>query len=87
MARRPEAELGAALDRLIASGLLFRQGVPPHATYLLKHALVQDAAYGTLLREPRSALHKRIAEVVESAFQESRKTSLNSWHAITPMQS
>ena len=46
--RKPEAELGSALDRLIAAGLLFRQGVPPHATYLFKHALVQDAAYGTL---------------------------------------
>jgi class 3 adenylate cyclase len=51
--RKPEAELRSALDRLIAAGLLFRQGVPPHATYLFKHALVQDAAYGTLLREPR----------------------------------
>jgi predicted ATPase len=48
--RRPEAELNAALDRLMAAGLLFRQGVPPHASYLFKHALVQDAAYGTLLR-------------------------------------
>ena len=60
--RKPEAELGSALDRLIQSGLLFRQGVPPHASYLFKHALVQDAAYGTLLREPRRALHARIAE-------------------------
>ena len=50
---KPEAELNSALDRLIDAGLLFRQGVPPHATYLFKHALVQDAAYGTLLREPR----------------------------------
>ena len=47
----PEAELLSALDRLVVAGLLFRQGVPPHATYLLKHALVQDVAYGTLLRE------------------------------------
>ena len=38
--------------------------------YLFKHALVQDAAYGTLLREPRRALHKRIAEAVENAFPE-----------------
>ena len=44
------AELGVALDRLIGAGLLFRQGLPPHADYLFKHALVQDAAYGTLLR-------------------------------------
>ncbi len=68
--RKPEAELGSALDRLIAAGLLFRQGVPPHATYLFKHALVQDAAYGTLLREPRRALHARIAETLESEFAE-----------------
>ena len=70
VARKPEAELQSALDRLIAAGLLFRQGVPPHATYLFKHALVQDAAYGTLLREPRRALHARIAETLESQFAE-----------------
>src|SRR5262252_6236613 len=54
--RQPEAELGSAVDRLIAAGLLFRQGVPPHATYLFKHSLVRDTAYGTLLRQPRRAL-------------------------------
>jgi class 3 adenylate cyclase/tetratricopeptide (TPR) repeat protein len=68
--RKPEAELGSALDRLIAAGLLFRQGVPPHASYLFKHALVQDAAYGTLLREPRRTLHARIAESLEGEFAE-----------------
>ena len=68
--RKPEAEVNSALDRLIAAGLLFRQGVPPHATYLFKHALVQDAAYGTLLREPRRALHARIAETLEGQFAE-----------------
>jgi predicted ATPase len=68
--RKPEAELGAALDRLIAAGLASRQGVPPHASYLFKHALVQDAAYGTLLREPRRALHARIAEILETQFGE-----------------
>jgi class 3 adenylate cyclase/predicted ATPase len=68
--RKPDAELGSALDRLIAAGLLFRQGVPPHATYLFKHALVQDAAYGTLLREPRRALHARIADALEEQFGE-----------------
>ncbi|WP_036019174.1 adenylate/guanylate cyclase domain-containing protein [Bradyrhizobium sp. WSM1743] len=65
---KPDADLASALDRLIAAGLLFRQGVPPHATYLFKHALVQDAAYGTLLREPRRALHARIANTLESQF-------------------
>ena len=65
-----EAELASALDRLVAAGLLFRQGVPPHATYLFKHALVQDAAYGTLLRERRRALHAHIAETLENQFAE-----------------
>jgi predicted ATPase len=68
--RKPEAELRPALDRLVEAGLLFRQGAPPQATYLFKHALVQDAAYGTLLREPRRALHWRIAETLESGFPE-----------------
>ncbi len=68
--RKPEAELETALDRLIQSGLLFRQGIPPHASYLFKHALVQDAAYGTLLRAPRRALHARIAEILDTQFPE-----------------
>jgi tetratricopeptide (TPR) repeat protein len=68
--RKPEAEFRSALDRLLAAGLLFSQGVPPYATYLFKHALVQDAAYGTLLREPRRSLHARIAETLESQFPE-----------------
>ena len=68
--RKPEAELQTALDRLAAAGLLFRQGVPPDATYLFKHALVQDAAYGTLLREPRRALHAHITDTLESQFAE-----------------
>jgi predicted ATPase len=44
--------------------------MPPHATYLFKHALLQDAAYGTLLREPRRALHARIADALERDFEE-----------------
>jgi predicted ATPase len=67
---KPEPELASALDRLIETGLLFRQGVPPHASYLFKHALVQDAAYSTLLRELRRALHARIAETLERQFTE-----------------
>jgi predicted ATPase len=58
--RKPKGELQSALDRLVTAGLLFRQGVPPHALYLFKHALVQDAAYGTLLREPRRATTMRL---------------------------
>ena len=46
VAHKPETELGSSLDRLVRAGLLFRKGVTPHATYLFKHALVQEAAYG-----------------------------------------
>jgi class 3 adenylate cyclase/tetratricopeptide (TPR) repeat protein len=70
VASKPETELRLALDQLVAAGLLFRQGVPPHATYLFKHALVQDAAYGTLLRERRRALHAHVAEILENQFAE-----------------
>ena len=68
VARKAEAELQSALNRLMVAGLLFRQGVPPHATYLFKHALVQDAAYGTLLREQRRTLHARVADTIERQF-------------------
>ena len=61
--------LGRTVD-FIAAGLLFRQGTPPHASYLFKHALVQDAAYGTLLRGPRRSLHARIATAMEDRIPE-----------------
>ena len=68
VAAKPIAELDRSLDRLVAAGLLFRQQPPPHATYLFNHALVQDAAYGTLLREARRAIHARIVDAFESRF-------------------
>jgi class 3 adenylate cyclase len=61
VARKTDAELNSALDRLMTAGLLFREGAPPHASYLFKHALVHDAAIATPSREPRRALHARIA--------------------------
>ena len=70
VARKPEETLRSSLDRLVQAGLLFRSGAAPHATYRFKHALVQDAAYGALLREPRRALHARIVETLESQFAE-----------------
>jgi predicted ATPase len=73
-ARKEEAELQAALDGLLGAGLLFRQGIPPHATYLFKHGLVQDAAYSTLLRERRRLLHRRIAEILETQFPETAES-------------
>ena len=68
VAAKPAAELARSLDRLVAAGLLFRQQPPPHATYLFNHALVQDAAYGTLLREARRTIHARIVDAFESRF-------------------
>jgi tetratricopeptide (TPR) repeat protein len=70
VARKSEAELGSALERLVQAGLLSRQGMPPQASYLFKHALVQDAAYGTLLRSRRQQLHARIAATLEDQFPE-----------------
>jgi tetratricopeptide (TPR) repeat protein len=68
--RKSQAELRSGLDRLVAAGLLFQQGEQPHASYLFKHALIQDAAYSTLLRDARRALHACIAEALEGQFPE-----------------
>jgi predicted ATPase len=62
VSRFPEDELQAALARLVASELVFQRGTPPDAVYAVKHALVQDAAHGSLLRGARQRLHAQIAE-------------------------
>src|SRR5712691_6324831 len=62
----PEDELQAALGRLVASELVFQRGTPPDAVYSFKHALVQDAAHGSLLRGPRQQLHAQIAAALET---------------------
>ena len=67
-ANLPEPDLNAALEHLVRAGLLSRRGVAPDATYLFKHALLQDLAHGALLREPRRALHMRIAQALEAHF-------------------
>src|SRR4051795_6643890 len=64
----PEADLLAALNRLVEAGLLFCRGTPPQASYLFKHALVQDAAYGNLLRIRCRELHTRVATALEQHF-------------------
>jgi class 3 adenylate cyclase/predicted ATPase len=65
-----EDELQAALARLVASELVFQSATPPDAVYTFKHALVQEAAYGSLLRNARQQLHGRIAEALEALFPE-----------------
>ncbi|HJR22546.1 MAG TPA: AAA family ATPase [Dongiaceae bacterium] len=68
VAQMPERSLKEGLADLIDAGLVFRRGSPPQANYAFKHALVQDAAYATLLRDKRRQLHARIAEVLERMF-------------------
>jgi tetratricopeptide (TPR) repeat protein len=70
----PEHELQAALARLVASELVFQRGAPPDAIYAFKHALVQDAAHGSLLRSTRQQLHAQIAEALETHSPELMET-------------
>ena len=68
VAEMPQQQLDDALAQLRSAELIFRRGMPPNAEYTFKHALVQDAAYDTLLRSRRQQLHARIASALESQF-------------------
>jgi class 3 adenylate cyclase/predicted ATPase len=70
VAAMPQQQLDDALAQLVRAELIFRRGTPPDAEYTFKHALVQDAAYGTLLRSRRQQLHARIATTLEDHFPE-----------------
>jgi class 3 adenylate cyclase/predicted ATPase len=74
VADMPEAQLAEALSQLVHAQLIFQHGTPPDAEYTFKHALVQDAAYGTLLLSRRRQLHARIAATLESEFPETAAT-------------
>ena len=63
-----ETTLQQALARLVEAELLYQRGVPPQATYLFKHALIQEAAYQSLLKSTRQQYHQRIAQVLEERF-------------------
>jgi class 3 adenylate cyclase/tetratricopeptide (TPR) repeat protein len=65
LAGLPDQRLAEALDELVQSGLVTARGDPPDAMYLFKHALIQDAAYASLLRERRRAIHLQLAETLE----------------------
>ena len=58
------------LGRLVEAEIVFQRGVPPQAMYTFKHALIQDAAYQSLLRSTRQQYHQRIAQVLEAQFPE-----------------
>jgi len=70
VSRLPEEELQASLARLVTSELVLQRGTPPNAVYNFKHALVQDAAHGSLLRSARRQLHARIAETLDTQSSE-----------------
>ena len=74
LARRTDEQLDDALEQLVSSGLVFRRGTPPNQSFIFKHALVQDAAYSSLLRRQRQELHARIAKVFEARFPETVAT-------------
>jgi predicted ATPase len=70
VAQMPQQKLGEALEQLVQAELIFRRGSPPEAEYTFKHALVQDAAYDTLLRTRKQQLHAHIARTIENQFPE-----------------
>jgi class 3 adenylate cyclase/tetratricopeptide (TPR) repeat protein len=74
VAPMPQPQLDDALAQLLHAELIFRRGTPPDAQYTFKHALVQDTAYGTLLRDRRQQLHGRIATALEQQFPEIAET-------------
>src|SRR5439155_26944241 len=65
-----EATLQRELSRLVEAELLYQRGLPPQVTYMFKHALIQDAAYQSLLKSTRQHYHQRIAQVLEEQFPE-----------------
>ena len=79
-----ESELRDALDQLSAAELVFRRGTPPEAIYTFKHALVQDAAYQSLLKSRRQQLHARIAAPWRSTSRSGRDASPNCWRITSP---
>jgi class 3 adenylate cyclase/predicted ATPase len=70
IADMPEEELAEALDALVASGLVWQRGERPNSTYTFKHALIQDAAYESLLKSERKMFHRRGAEALTKHFPE-----------------
>jgi class 3 adenylate cyclase/tetratricopeptide (TPR) repeat protein len=68
------ANLNHAIEQLVDAELIYRRGIPPDAIYEFKHALVQDAAYNSLLQRNRRQIHRRIGETLERRFPEEATT-------------
>jgi predicted ATPase len=69
-----EATVQDGLARLVAAELLYQRGRPPRARYTFKHALIQDAAYASLLRNTRQQVHQQVAQILETRFPETVET-------------
>jgi predicted ATPase len=75
VAQLNDRTLHEELHRLVEAELLYQRGVPPQATYLFKHALIQDATYQSLLKSTRQGYHQRIAQVLEAQFPETAEAA------------
>ena len=69
-----ETTVRQGLQQLVAAEFVYQQGLPPQATYVFKHALIQEAAYQSLLKSTRQQYHQRIAQVLEAPFAETMET-------------
>ena len=79
-----EPSLRRDLSHLVDGGLLYQLGEPPLATYTFKHALIQDAAYGLLLKSTRQQYHQRVAETMAQRFPDISKRSRSPWPTTSP---
>jgi class 3 adenylate cyclase/tetratricopeptide (TPR) repeat protein len=76
----PPKRLQDAVRELVEVGIVLERGRPPDATFTFKHALVQDAAYGSMLRDQRRAIHLRLAELLTKDSDASVEPQLIAWH-------
>src|SRR4051812_12998964 len=74
VANKDEDSLQQGLRQLVEAELIYQRGLPPQATYLFKHALIQDTAYQSLLKSKRQQLHQQIAQVLEEQFTDTTET-------------
>ncbi len=73
VANQDESSLQQGLKQLVAAELVYQRGLLPQATYLFKHALIQDTAYQSLLKSRRQQLHQQIAQVLEAQFSDTKE--------------
>ena len=78
------ATLQHGLTQLVDAELLYQRGRPPRARYIFKHALIQAAAYTSLLKSTRQEYHQQIAQLLETRFPETVAAEPELWHITTP---